>query len=245
METVRQGGAAACPPPADLPACLTNRSCPYGALCADGVCQVVACASEDGFSNCTGRQQCVEGRCVVAECEGSSENCPAGMHCALTSTISGTCQANDPTRTHCMTNTDCIAPGEFNPRCYRGVCGMRRKPRECEADGDCFEACKTSRAAVRIPRCDGGGRCVCANCVDDAQCTARFGCADGQSPMCRSNGTCYCPPPEQTSGGRGVCTTFENPACTSCATDADCGGGFDVCLQSASCVMAAEPPAAP
>lgn len=161
-----------------------------------------------------------------------------GTHCAPTGLVSGRCEPDDPTRVACMTDTDCIASGNFNPRCLRGVCASRPRRRACDVDSDCFEACKTSIASVRIPRCNSAGQCVCANCESGAQCDARFSCKDGQSVMCRTNGNCFCPAPPSGGGGTGVCTTFEMSACTLCHTDADCGGGFDVCLQSAHCDQA-------
>jgi hypothetical protein len=230
---VRADLPAACPLPPDLPACLTNQSCPYGSLCADATCQVIGC---DDVTPCPGHQACEGGRCVVDDCGGSSQNCPKGFHCI--GPVANGCQPDDPTRTACMTDTDCIAPGEFNPRCLRGVCAARARRRACEADGDCFAACKTSTAAVRVPRCNSAGQCVCANCESGGQCDARFNCGDGQTPVCLVTGVCYCPaPPSPPPGGTGVCTAFETPACTPCRTDADCGGGFDVCLQSASCIQ--------
>jgi hypothetical protein len=72
-------------------------------------------------------------------------------------------------------------------------------------------------------------------CQSDADCewtTATGTCVGGQ---------CVPPPPPPPpgppgppSGHRGYCTTFENPPCTPCDTQADCGG-FDACLSGATC----------
>jgi hypothetical protein len=237
-DLVRDGAPAACPLPPDLPPCLTNQGCPFGALCVDSTCQVVGCDEAEGFPPCPGHQRCVEGRCIVDDCQQSNQNCPAGSHCTATDLVSGLCEADDPTRVACTSDTDCIASGSFNPHCMRGVCAARRRRRRCESESDCFAACRTSQAAARISRCNAAGQCVCANCTDDAQCDARFRCADDQAPVCRTAGPCACPPPVPSGGGgsgTGVCTSFEMPPCTPCRTDADCGGGFDVCIQSGSC----------
>ena len=232
LQRARAGQPVACEPTEDFPACLTNRGCPYGTLCTDGRCQVVACGAGDPAS-CSGDRTCLGEQCVVADCRGSDQNCPDAFHCAPAGLGSGTCVPVDPNRRACTSDTDCIAAGDFNPRCLRGVCAARKRRRACEADADCFPACRKGGAAARLGYCDAAGRCVCANCESQAQCAARFSCESGQAAECRPNGSCRCPG-SPSSGGRGVCTTFETPACTPCDTDAHCSG-IDRCLQSASC----------
>ena len=231
---IRQGLATTCEPTDDFPPCLTNHGCPFGTLCTDTRCQVVSCTTVDP-TTCSGDRMCLDGTCIVADCRRSDQNCPSGFVCTPTDALSGTCQPSNPSRRACATDTTCSLASSVNPRCLRGICAAKKRRRRCEADGDCFEACKTGRSSARLAYCDAASRCVCANCESTTQCAARFSCEAGSVPACRSNGACRCPaPPSSSSGGRGVCTTFESPACTPCDTDADCGG-FDLCLQSASC----------
>ena len=167
----RQGLPISCRPPADLPACLTNHGCPFGALCVDATCQVVPCTTTpEGFATCTGLNTCQGTMCVVGDCAGSSQNCPAGLHCQPAadpfSSISGTCQADDPTVTYCTSNTDCITAGTFNRVCVRGQCVTRRRrgaPRPST----------TTTTTTTLP--GGGTRCSC-RCGDNTVCTSHADC---------------------------------------------------------------------
>jgi hypothetical protein len=201
----------ACPLPPDLPACGSNQGCPYGTLCIDATCQIVGCGSHGGVADCTGNNVCDGDKCVVAECNAVTANCARGFHCEAASgifgSISGSCLPDDPGATYCASDTDCIAMGEFNPRCVDGVCARGRRMRRgarCTADGDCFRACLRSRSRVRVPLCSAAGVCVCADCTDGDQCNALFSCSGGQAEVCR-RGTCVCPP-IRTGGGDGFPT---------------------------------------
>lgn len=218
---VRSGAAAVCAAPSDLPACLSNHACPFGALCADGACQVVACG-DDGVG-CAGHQTCQGDHCVVADCEASSENCPSGLHCEPAAppfeSISGSCAADDPARRYCTTGADCITPGEPGLVCVRGDCVRRR------------------------PRTPGGGRTTTTKSSTTTTttstttttlfppCAEVFDCPAGGSACC--SGHCVPDP----YAGLGICSTIYTPSCTLCHTDDDCqcdGIFCDTCEGDAS-----------
>ena len=125
---VRQGLDATCEPTDDFPACLGNHNCPFGTLCIDTRCQVVACTPDDP-SSCSGDRTCLGGICVVADCRQSDQNCPAGFTCLPTDLVSGTCQPGTPNRRVCGADENCSLASSLNPRCFRGVCGAKKRRR--------------------------------------------------------------------------------------------------------------------
>src|SRR5262249_30740308 len=148
----------------------SHHDCPFGTLCVDATCQVVGCGSRNGVAECTGNNLCDGDKCVVGECSAATSNCARGFHCEPVegplASISGSCVPDETGVTYCASDTDCIAPGNFNPRCIDGVCGTRRGRgrARCTDDADCFKSCLRSRAAVGIPYCDPAGTCVCGGC---------------------------------------------------------------------------------
>jgi len=192
-------GAAQCLPPKDLPACGTNNSCPYGSLCVDATCQVVGCGSHDGVADCTGNNACKYDKCVVADCSGATANCPKGFHCAVENSefgdVSGTCVADEPDASYCMADTDCIAPGGFNPKCLQGVCTRQGRPLgRCQTSADCPRWCRRGLHTMRPFGCDVAGMCVCPDCIDGAECAGLLACRSGLVATClaRPSGTCVC-----------------------------------------------------
>jgi hypothetical protein len=182
---------------ARVEAANTVHNCPYGSLCVDAICQVIGCGSHNGIADCTGNNVCVGERCVVAECGAVSANCAKGFHCQPAdppfSDISGTCVADQVGVSYCAWDTDCIAPGNFNPTCMQGVCtSQTRRLGRCESDGDCPRWCRRGRGAMRLFRCDAAGMCVCSSCIDDAQCGQLLACPQRRTPTCLPSGTCAC-----------------------------------------------------
>ena len=217
---VRAGAAARCAPPPELPACLSNNGCPFGALCADGACQVVPCGG-----GCAGHQTCQGDHCVVADCEASTQNCPAGLHCepALPpyASISGTCAADDPSVHYCTSHVDCIVPGTPNLRCDRGRCVHRKKK-----GGGHHRATTTTLPATTTTAVSTTTTTSLPACADV------FDCPGGSSVCC--SGHCVPDP----YAGKGICTTSYAAQCTLCdlaADDCPCNGIFcDSCEGSAS-----------
>lgn len=220
---VREGLPVTCPLPEDLPACLSNHTCPFGALCVDATCQVVACGRE-GLPPCGGSTTCQNEKCVVGQCFGTTENCPAGFHCQADEDplggVSGTCTADDPGITYCTGDVDCIAPGEFRRVCRRGVCERHHgggRPRRATTT-------TTSSTTSTI------GATTTTTTLSGSACTDVFDC--GGSGACCAN---RCVP--DPYAGMGVCSTLYTPACTLCSTDDDCNcnGIFcDACEGTAS-----------
>jgi hypothetical protein len=245
-------GPAACLPPKDLPGCGTNNACPYGSLCVDAICQVVGCGSHNGVADCTGNNVCVGARCVVAECGAVSANCAKGFHCQPAdppfSDISGTCVADQVGVSYCAWDTDCIAPGNFNPTCMQGVCtSQTRRFGRCESDGDCPRWCRRGRGAMRLFRCDAAGMCVCPSCNEDAQCGQLLPCPQGRVSTCLPSGTCVCrkPPRSATTTTTTVTTTTETtetvPSTTTSTTlDTTCCCNFGLDLEW-HCVHSSQP----
>jgi hypothetical protein len=226
----RQTGTATCAPPPDLPACATNHGCPFGTLCADGICQVVPCTAPDGTPACAGHQTCQGDRCVVADCEAVTANCPAGLHCQPADgplgAISGQCVADDPGVTYCAVNTDCIEPGKPNQVCRRGVCVPRGRRGRRPAGSTTTTVTTTSTTSTM-------GAPACADVFD---------CPSGGMACC--NGTCVADP----YAGKGICSTLYTAACTLCSTDSDCtcNGIFcDSCAGTASLSGCVDPCVAP
>jgi hypothetical protein len=246
-------GPAQCLPPGDLPGCGSNNGCPYGSLCVDAICQVVGCGSHNGIADCTGNNRCDGDKCVVSECSGVTANCPKGFHCQPAdppfSDISGSCTPDQPGVSYCTGDAGCIAPGNFNPTCMQGVCiRQARRFGRCQVDGDCLRGCRRGRAAMRMPRCDAAGMCVCPSCTDDAQCGQLLQCPQGRASTCLPSGTCVCrkPPQSATTTTTTVTTTTETtdtiPAPTTTTTlDTVCCCTFEVNDNQWHCVHSAEP----
>ena len=193
VKQARQGLPVMCPSPVDLPGCLTNHSCPFGSLCVDATCQVVPCApGPDGIATCTGMNTCQGTQCVVADCAGSSENCPAGLHCqpadGILGSISGTCQPDDPSITYCTSSTDCITSGIFDPVCVHGQCAAKRRR----------GGSSNPTTTTTLP--GGGTRCSC-RCDDDSVCTTHADC--GVDSLGIPN-VCGCPLTAPCDGHGGV-----------------------------------------
>jgi hypothetical protein len=212
-QTVRQGLPAVCAPPADLPACLTNHNCPYGSLCVDAICQVVPCEGPPGgVSPCTGLSTCQGDKCVVGDCAGSTESCPAGLHCepadGVLGSISGTCQSDDPGIVHCTGNVDCITAGVPNLVCARGVCVKRGRrggrPRRTTTTLTSVTTTTTSGGVTTTTTRSGKG------------CADRFDCP-AATPVCCS-GHCV----DDPYANMGICSTVFTPACRVCRDDEDC-----------------------
>lgn len=196
-EASEAGGPAACGPPSDLPSCTTHHECPYGALCVDLRCQVVGCGSHNGVADCTGTNRCEGDKCVVAECNAVTANCPRGFHCEPASppfdSISGTCAPDVPGVGYCTGDADCIEPGNFNPLCRRGICTRQvRRFGRCTTHDDCVRRCRRGRLSARMGRCDAAGLCLCASCADDGQCSQLLACPPGRTARCLPVGTCAC-----------------------------------------------------
>ena len=220
---VREGLPVACPLPEDLPACLSNHSCPFGALCVDATCQVVACGRED-LPPCGGSSTCRGDKCVVERCFGATENCPAGFHCrpdeGPLGSVSGTCTADDPGTTYCTGDVDCIAPGEFRRVCRRGVCERRSGPGRRRAPTTTTTSSTTTTIGATTTTTTPAG----------SACADVFDCGGGEA-CCA--GTCVADP----YAGMGICSTLYTPACTLCGNDDDCtcNGIFcDACEGTAS-----------
>jgi len=202
---VAAGFPVACPPPEDLPACLTNHSCPFGALCVDATCQVVACG--EGLPECGGLRTCDGEKCVVGDCSGSTENCPAGFHC------NGLCLPDDPGVDYCTNDVACIEAGEFLRACCRGICSPRDDGR-CPRRGIMTTTTLTPTSSSTTTVATGattsttvaGGGHACADIFD---CGGAEVCCSGQ---------CTADP----FAGKGTCTDLYTPACTLCTTDDDC-----------------------
>jgi hypothetical protein len=197
---VRDGFPLACTPPQDLPACLTNHSCPFGALCVNATCQVLSCGAE-GQPPCGGLTICDGDKCVVGSCSGSTENCPAGFHC------DGLCLADDPNVDYCTNDVACILAGEFDRVCRGGVCERRgrrgrRRRRTTITTTSTTTPVTGASTSTTLP---GGGNA----------CFAFFDC--GGTHVC-CNGQCAPDP----FAGLGSCSEIYTPACTLCATDDDC-----------------------
>jgi len=192
---VRAGFPIACPPPEDLPACLTNHSCPLGALCVDATCQVVACG--EGLPECGGLRTCDGDKCVVGDCTGSTENCPAGFHC------NGLCLPDDPGVDYCTNDVACIKAGEFDRVCRGGICEPRgrRRPRRTTTTTSTTTLVTSPTTSTTV----AGGHA----CFDFFDC--------GGSDVC-CNGQCAPDP----FAGKGTCSELYTPACTLCTTDDDC-----------------------
>ena len=195
---VRGGFPVACPMPEDLPACLTNHSCPNGALCVDATCQVVACG--DGLPECGGLRTCDGGKCVVGDCSGSTENCPVGFHC------DGICLPDEPDVDYCTNDVACIEAGEFDRVCDSGVCRSRGRRRPRRTTTTTITTTSTvpggQTTSTTVP---GGGNA----CFDFFDCGGTQACCNGQ-----------CVP--DPFAGQGTCTELYTPACTLCTTDDDC-----------------------
>ena len=194
---VRDGFPVACTLPEDLPACLTNHSCPFGALCVDATCQVVSCGAE-GQPPCGGSTTCDGDKCVVGACSGSTENCPAGFHC------DGLCLADDPNVDYCTNDVACIEAGEFDRVCRGGICGPRGR-RRARWTTTTSSSTTTSTSATTSTTTAGGHACFDV-----------FDCGSGSEACC--NGQCVPDP----YAGMGTCSEIYTPACTLCATDDDC-----------------------
>lgn len=121
----------------------------------------------------------------------------------------------------------------------------RRALRWCRESGpefECNSGCNTGIDATGDPcvfndrtegTCSGGTCYERIACASDADC--RWG--NGDVGTCVGGGCvppAPPPPPPPPGGTRGFCTTFENPPCTPCDTQADCGG-FDACISGSTC----------
>ena len=194
---VRDGFPVACPAPEDLPACLTNHSCPHGSLCVDATCQVVRCGGEMD-PPCGGTRTCDGDKCVVGDCSGSTENCPAGFHC------DGICLPNDPGIDYCTNDVACIKAGEFDRVCRGGVCGPRgRRGRRATTTTTVTTTTVGGGSTTSTTVAGGNG------CFDFFDCGGNQACCGGQ-----------CVP--DPFAGMGTCSEIYTPACTLCATDDDC-----------------------
>jgi hypothetical protein len=216
----RAGLPIVCPLPQDLPGCLTNHSCPFGALCIDNICQVVACGGA-ADPPCTLAHGCDDGKCVVTQCAGATENCPVGFHCGeVSGPLGSTCSPDDPNVSYCTADTDCITPGEFNRVCRSGTCERRNRRRA----GSRPTTTSTTTSSTPISSTTSTTNPYGGACFDVFDCRGAAVCCAAQ---CRAD----------PYAGKGICSSLYTPACTLCTTDDDCGcnGIFcDVCEGSAS-----------
>ena len=224
-ESIPLASPVQCPLPKDLPACATNHGCPNGALCVDLTCQVVGCGSHNGIADCTGSNRCDGGTCVVAECSAVTANCPKDFHCEPASppfdAISGTCQPDDPAVGYCSADTDCIALGNLNPTCVRGICTRQvRRLGRCQTHADCSRRCRRGRGSARIARCDAAGQCLCTSCAGNGQCSGLVACPAGRVASCLPSGACGCSrsPQPTTTTSTTTTTTTETTVTSDTAT---------------------------
>jgi len=137
---------------------------------------------------------------VVADCAGSTDNCPAGLHCA------GTCQTDDPAIVHCTGKLDCTTAGGPNLVCARGVCVKRHR-------GGKGRRTTTTIASVTTTSTGGGTTTTTTRprngCADFSDCRGAFACCSGQ---------CV----EDQYANMGICSTVFTPECRVCRDDEDC-----------------------
>ena len=114
--------------------------------------------------------------------------------------------------------------------------------RDSEPDYECSSGCGTALEATGDPCVFNGdvdGTCSGGTCYERIACDSDVQCswANGDTGTC-VGGQCVPPapppPPPPGGGSYGFCTTFENPPCTPCDTQADCGG-FDACISGSTC----------
>jgi Cys-rich repeat protein len=112
-------------------------------------------------------------------CEGSSNNCNAGLVCSRTSGSGGICVRKPDSRNTCDRNINCSDNFEL---CRNGRCINQSNCAQCEVTADCpsGEVCRNGR---------------CGECTRDQQCPAREVCRNGRCERgrnndCRNNSDC-------------------------------------------------------
>lgn len=200
---------------------------------SDWMAEFVGGSDLENGAECVNNSQCQSGICSLGVCcDTVCQNAPcfacSRARGAATDGVCGT------TRSKCDDGDLCT----LNDYCDNGLC-QSGEPKECAAGNDC----------VRPGRCDSAtGECLPGDnkptntaCDDNNACTLNDYCLWGS---CVSEGTVYCPPPDECQSIRGngchtltgECMYDNKPDGTSCGQRGDtCQNG--VCRSPSSKVV--------
>lgn len=198
--------------------CLTTSDCQTGFYCSAGMCRAQLAQGEvcGASEQCQG-EQCVDGYCCNAVCDGQCEACGLLNLHGVCSAVTGTPRAG---------RAACGGSGTCAGRCD-GV-----ETRACSYPGDavtCTAASCSARIATRAATCDGDGNCQTAV---HRECTPYECGQDDCQTSCRANSECagdlvcrdgQCAPVGEPDAG----TSTEPDASTS-EPDAGLDGGSSI-----------------
>jgi hypothetical protein len=180
-----------------------------------------ACSVDPSYGSST---VCIGGGCVSGDCHGSSNDCPTGQLCAISTP--DTCGG-------CTTDAQCTSDPAYGAGyiCFQGIC----------QHGNCHGTSGDCNGALSGYLCGAQNANTCGRCATDSQCQGdqTYGSAticntttgqsqSGQcvSSACSASGPCAANPGDFCCGG--LCTPGN------CCVDADCAslGSVYRCLNN-------------
>jgi hypothetical protein len=257
---VCQGASVSCPA-----TCTTDAGCASGYFCSGSACvakKTNGATCSTGGHECSSNN-CVDGYCCNAPCNGECEACDVGGNAGTCVAVSGpphgartACGGSGACKAQCdgSNRTACGAYPGISTVCAAASCSSNSgtSTRYCDGTGSCTAAsstpcapyvcngttaCKTSCGSDLD--CGSGYHCSGTTCVTNGAlgtyCTGGSQCAGGT--FCTNNACCNV----ATCAGGLVCNanglgTCSKPPGAACGGSAECGSGFcvdGVCCNSA------------